>query len=291
MFLLLPPPSLPGVQDTEPLIPPHLIIDAPRGFAPLVARVEAFDADRLANVMRLVGLVRPGPPIIVQLLPEGTPEARSHPSWIAGYSLTGSQRVVLFPARAPAYPRDSLEDVLHHEVAHVLTERAARGRPVPRWFNEGVAMAAENTWGLAADTRLAVDLLWRNPLQVADLDGLFRRGPGENQRAYAMSGALVHDLLERKGPSAVANILALVADGRRFERAFTSVAGESPDQAAALLWQRRSFWVRWFPLLSSSTVLWVGITFLALYAVRRRRARRTAIRKRWEEEERAGTST
>jgi hypothetical protein len=272
-------------QEDGPLLPPRLVIDAPPGFEWLAGRVEAFDRDRLVNVMRLVGLEQPGPPIIVQLLPESSAEARGHPSWIAGYTTTGSSRVVLFPARAPAYPQDFLEQTLHHEVAHVLTARAAHGRPIPRWFNEGVAMAAEHTWGLGDDTRLAVDILWRNPVPVANLDEMFHKGASENQRAYAMSGALVHDLLDRVGPSAVADVLALVAQGRRFNAAFSDVAGESADQAAAMLWQRRSAWVRWMPLLGSTAVLWMGVTMLALYAIRRRRAQSAALRKRWERDE------
>lgn len=276
-----------SAQGEEPVSPPQLVIDSPRGYESLKGRVEAFDRERLVNVMRLVGLDRPGPPIIVQLLPEGTPEARSHPGWIAGYTTPGSSRVVLFPARAPFYPQDFLEDTLHHEIAHVLTARAARYRPLPRWFNEGVAMTAEHTWGLLDDTRLAVDLLWRHPVPVDQLDEMFHQGVSENQRAYAMSGALVHDVLERVGPSAVAEILALVGSGTRFDRAFASVAGETPDQAGAMLWQRRSVWVRWMPFITSSAVLWMAVTVLALYAIRRRRARSARLRKQWAEEERS----
>jgi hypothetical protein len=285
-FLLLGTPLF-SAQGEEPISPPQLIIDSPPGYESLKGRVEAFDRDRLVNVMRLVGLERPGPPIIVQLLPEGTPEARSHPGWIAGYTTPGSSRVVLFPARAPSYPQDFLEDTLHHEIAHVLTARAARYRPLPRWFNEGVAMTAEHTWGLLDDTRLAVDLLWRHPVPVDQLDEMFHLGANENQRAYAMSGALVHDILQRVGPSAVAEILALVGSGTRFNRAFASVTGETPDQAGAMLWHRRSVWVRWMPLITSSAALWMAVTLLGLYAIRRRRARSMQLRRQWEAEERS----
>jgi hypothetical protein len=46
--------------------------------------------------------------------------------WIAGFASNGEgpekkdEMVVLFPARTPSYPNSSLEDVLRHEVAHVL---------------------------------------------------------------------------------------------------------------------------------------------------------------------------
>jgi hypothetical protein len=265
--------------------PPRLIVRAPLGYESMVARVEGFDLRRLVNVMRLVGLEQPGRPIPVDLVPDDSPEARRHPAWIAGYTVGGIGPIVLFPDRALAYPHDSLEDVLHHEVAHVLIARAARGRPLPRWFNEGAAMAAEHTWGLADDTRVSWDLLWRNPVPLSALDEMFREGPDENRRAYALSGALVHDLLERAGPMAVARVLAGIASGASFGSSFADVAGEPPEQAAASLWQRRTVWVRWVPLLTSSGVLWMGVTLLALYAIRRRRQRRAELRRKWEAEE------
>ena len=55
--------------------------------------------------------------------------------------------IVLLPERVPSYPDSSLDDVLLHETAHVLVARAAGGRPLPRWFQEGMAMIAGRSWG------------------------------------------------------------------------------------------------------------------------------------------------
>ena len=49
----------------------------------------------------------------------------------------------------------TLEDVLRHEVAHVLISRAAGGRAVPRWFHEGVAMSVDAGWDLSTRSWLA----------------------------------------------------------------------------------------------------------------------------------------
>ena len=50
-------------------------------------------------------------------------------------------------------------------------------------------------------------------------------------------------------------------------------------------WRRRLLWDRWVPVLTSSVTVWVGITLLALYAIRKRRQRDATIRARWELEE------
>ena len=110
--------------------------------------------------MRLVGLDEAGPPIRVILAPARSDLARNTPRWIGGFAVASAETLVLFPGRAPSYPHNSLDALLQHEVAHILIGRAAQGRYVPRWFNEGLAMAAERTWALEDTTRLAWEVVW-----------------------------------------------------------------------------------------------------------------------------------
>jgi hypothetical protein len=62
------------------------------------------------------------------LATESSDWARGVSPWIAGFAV-GSDLVVLFPARSPSYPDNTLEDVLRHEVTHVLIWRAAAVSP------------------------------------------------------------------------------------------------------------------------------------------------------------------
>src|SRR5262245_5207365 len=111
---------------------PHLTIEGPAEFDSIRTRLESTDSRRFGDISRLVGLTNAGPAIQVILAAETTDLARSVPSWIAGFASGRSDSVVIFPARSPSYPNDTLEDVLRHEVAHVLIWRASAGRPIPR---------------------------------------------------------------------------------------------------------------------------------------------------------------
>ena len=62
--------------------------------------------------------------------------------------------------------------------------------------------------------------------------------------------------------------------------------GTTPAAAEASFWKRQTFWYRWVPLLTSSVALWTLVTLLALWAIRRRRARDAALYAHWDEEER-----
>lgn len=243
------------------------------------------DAEHLRAIVRLVGLDDPGGPIRVVLAREDTEVARGTPSWIAGVAHGQSSTVLLFPSRSPRYPHDSLNAVLHHEIAHVLIDRAAHGKPVPRWFNEGLATVAERTWTSEDRRQLAWALATGTPVRMHDLDSAFGEGPNKAARAYALGSAFVRNMIERDGIGAPAAILRRLADGETFDRAFEQTAGQSLQDAERAFSVEVTSWERWIPLLTSPFVLWTATTFLALYAMFAFRLRRAERRRKWDEDD------
>jgi len=264
--------------------PPELIVQAPPSLERAAAKVRAVEPGRLLDAMRLVGLEDPGPPIQVLLGPEGSDLAMV-PPWVSGYAFSEEGVIVLLPARAPSYPDSSLEDLLRHEVAHVLVARAAGGRPLPRWFHEGLAMIAGLSWGLDDRSQLTLTLVGDGEVSLERLEQEFRGGRAAARGAYAIAGAFANDLLRRHGDDAAARILAEVARGLSFEDAFQRATGTSLAEAERVFWQRQTLWYRWVPLLTSSVTLWLLVTLLAIWAMGKRRARDAAQRRMWEEEE------
>jgi len=265
---------------------PEIEVEAPPEMAAAAARVRAFDRRELLPVLRLLGVEDPGAPIRVVLAPEGSDLARAAPAWVAGYAYGALGTVVVFPARAPPYPEDSLEELLHHEVAHVLIVRAAGYREVPRWFDEGLAMVAGRSWGLEDRARVTLALLPPRDLTLTELEAWFGEA-GRAARAYALSGAFVRDLLHRHGSDTAARVLGLVAVGVPFDEAFRRATGDTLAAAEAAFWRRQNLWSRWVPLATSSATLWIGVTLLAVYAMRRRRQRDAALYALWQAEEAA----
>jgi len=268
---------------------PTLRIEAPDGLEAVREKVSRFPLDRLTTAMTLAGLTHAGPPIDVLLIAESSDLARGTPPWISGFADPGRNLVVLFPNRARFYPSDSLETLLHHEVAHILFSRAAQGRPVPRWFNEGLALAAERPVGLGDRSRLAWTLVRHGVVSLSELERLFDEGRAANQRAYAVASALVRDLLRAHGEASAGRVLSLVGQDRPFDEAFETGMGEPLLAAVDRFWSRQRLWGRWIPFLSGPTFLWMVITLLALYAIRAHRRRRAAQRRLWEAEEQAET--
>lgn len=267
--------------------PPSMVIEAPPELAPARARLESWDPGALTPIVRLVGLEHPGPPIRVVLATTLSEWARPVPPWAAGYAIGEEGLVVLFPSRSPMYPHDTLEDVMRHEVAHVLISRAAGGRPVPRWFHEGFAVAVERPWALEDRTRLASALVFGPRLDLAAIDALFLGNQDQQTRGYSLAAAVVRDLMREHGAGAPSTILREMAKGRPFEYAVASATAQSIPTFEDAFWDRQRTWTVWIPLIASSTVLWFGVIGIAALAVRRRRQRAEDIRRRWEAEESA----
>lgn len=283
LSLLLALFAWPGVVGAEDL--PRLVVAAPETHRALAAQLEALPPRRFEAAMGLIGLTRAGAPINVALVTEQAPEAAAAPAWVAGYAYGALGRIVLFVERTPSYPDGSLEALLDHEVAHVLIARAAAQRPLPRWFNEGVAMVAGHAWGLADTSRLTLAVVTRSETSVAELGEMFSGSSGEVTRAYALSGAMVRDMLRRYDRDVVARVVSGLRLGSPFEEAFRYATGSSVATFEVSFWRRHTFWYRWVPLLGSSVTLWFAITLLALVAFRRRRQRDAEIRARWEHDE------
>jgi hypothetical protein len=269
-----------ALAQTRPL---ELRIEAPPELAAERLRMETIDRARLEEVVLLIGLKDPGPAIPVELATNDSEKTRQVASWVAGFAY--QDNVVIFPSRSPSYPDSTIDDVLRHEVAHALIWRASAGRPIPRWFNEGLAMAAERP-RFRDQTELFLQLASGSQLSLEQIDRLFQGQQTDQARAYLLSGALVRDLLNEHGKNTGARILDQMGRGASFEVAFRDAIGKSPAVAEADFWRRQSKWTTWLSILSSQEILWMVVTLLAILAIWRKRRRSAELRKQWDEEER-----
>jgi len=207
------------------------------------------------------------------------------PDWGKGCAFPAHGVVVLQPFdENPA----GLRQTLAHEVAHVLLHRAAGGKPIPRWFDEGVAMWYALEWGRAHSFRLGMATLLGRLISLEEIEGVLSFESGRAELAYAESFSAVIFLLGRYGGDSVRRITGLMRKGASFEEAMERVTG-IPYGAFLEEW-RKHIRGRYHPLVvfTEGPYLWIGITalFLLVYLIRRVRTKR--IVREWEEEEEHG---
>ena len=147
-------------------------------------------------------------------------------------------------------------------------------------------MSVEHGWRLADESHFMYQLALGVRPSLNELDRMFGGNQTDQTRAYALSGALVHDVLQKNGSHTGAAILTRMHDGASFDHAFEVVVGRTPEGAESEFWNRQRLWTSWLPLLTSSPILWLAITGLALLAIARRIMKNREIEKKWEEEDR-----
>jgi hypothetical protein len=259
--------------------PTRLAFEPQPGLPPRANRLVPGPRPWIAGMMELVGLDAPGTDIRVVLAPESSALSRGVPPWVTGYTDGISNVVVILAERTPSYPDGGLEEVLAHEVAHVLIHRASGGRAVPRWFDEGLAMLAARSWRLRDQTELALGLLWGPRVPLWKLDDLFLGDRRQVERGYALAGALVGDLLERYGPAVPRIVLARIAHGDPFEEAIRGATGATLADIGEAFFERQATLKRWIPILTSTAALWFAISILAIVAGIRKRRKRVELEK------------
>ena len=233
---------------------------------------------------------RAAAPYRIVLIPPGTPDdevlrdldARA-PSWAAGFMIPALRAGAIRIAQADRYPYADLSSVLAHEATHMLLFDAAGGG-LPRWFGEGVATGIERSWGLRDVLVYSSSVLTGRLPPLAELDAAFDASDDRARAAYAASFDFLLFTVKTYGTGVVRDIVREAA-ARPFPEAWQAATGV-PLSRTETEWRRGSLLLyRWVPALTGTTAVWSGITFLALLAGARRRARSRRTREQWDAEE------
>ena len=264
------------------------MFEATESFQSIVPRLERIDQDRYRESMELVGLTRAGDPIQIIVASDESEWGRHAPSWASGYALSRLGIIVLLPERVVGYPYDSLENVLSHEVAHILTARASGNHDLPRWFDEGLAMVAAHSWDFEETARLKWAMVIGNDIPLSELNALFHKDGASAKKAYVLSHALVRYFIQQYGRSWPQTMLRAISQGLSFEEAFIRTTFTPLDKAEAAFWAQQTVWTRWVPAITSTLALWLGIVGLAFYAYRKQRQRAKSLQQQWKDEDDLG---
>ncbi len=266
-------------------VSPQFIIEAPESLEPLATHLKENNTRSLQRIMHFMGLEHPGPPIRVILAPNGSSLAQEAPGWMSGYALSHASTIVLLTDRVLTYPNDSLNDVFLHEIGHILAHRAAGEQPLPRWFDEGLAMMAARAWDLEDRARLVWAMVSGTEISLDELNSLFVSDDTSIRRAYVLAHAFTLDLLEHTRGDVPKQILAKVKQGLPFSEAFAQTTFMTLTHAEEDFWDRQTLWNRWIPVATSSGMVWLTITLLAFWAYTKQQRRSAAIKKQWREDD------
>jgi hypothetical protein len=119
-------------------------------------------------------------------------EATGMPHWVAGVARSETGDIVI-ARHGPDGARTDLENLLKHEMAHVVLHRASGGADVPRWFHEGIAETMAGGISLSRAQTLASAVFGPG---VPDLDRLEENFHGDDGPEVAVAYAAARDFVE-----------------------------------------------------------------------------------------------
>lgn len=215
------------------------------------------------------------------------PENAPYPKYASGvaYPDLGLVLITLDP-RHPNERHDIVE-TFKHELAHIALHESVKGHDVPRWFNEGFAVYVSGEGSLPRLQTLWTASLARNIIPFDRLERSFPNDAILASIAYAQAADIVRYLVRTQEQYRFDGLVSRIARGMTFDQALVASYGIDrwtlESEWREDIARRYTFW----PVLTGSTVLWMGIVGLFFFAYRRRKARSIRILERWRRDEAA----
>jgi hypothetical protein len=146
------------------------------------------------------------------------------PDWGAGVAIPHRKIIII---KSPSYfpGEKSLYELTAHEYAHILLSSRVGHRPVPRWFNEGMAMYLSAEWGWSDNLAMswAAVMGWIIPLN--EIEKLNRFGLSKAELGYAESYIAFKYFLDTYGKSGLIIFIDSIKSGQSFDSAFINATG------------------------------------------------------------------
>ena len=209
------------------------------------------------------------------------------PEWADGTAWPTRGLVFLRTPRLRPGTDEPLEQVLDHELVHIVLGRAFAPRPVPHWLQEGAAQLLARQYTPELTERLAMGQLGDSLFSLDSLTRSFPADPVRARLAYAQSADLVAYLQNTYGKQALPTLTLALAQGADVDEALFQATGKDAialDQEWRARIASSPMWLG--PLVADTTLLGGAALMLIFGGIAHRRKRRRVL-ERWEREEAA----
>ncbi|MFC2076310.1 peptidase MA family metallohydrolase [candidate division KSB1 bacterium] len=208
------------------------------------------------------------------------------PDWGGGVAIPSQGAIILFIPNAARWPKP-LQAILRHEISHIFLYHALKGRVVPRWFDEGMAMYQSREWRPEEGLVLARALLFRTLIPLDSLRVNFPAHGGPASLAYQQSFSAINYIVDRYGEDTLKGLIFSLISRKSLDQAMIDEFGVGLPEFE----ERWTAWLkiryRWLVLLSRPGVSLGLMTFLFLLAyvvVKLRNRKKLA---RWDREDKS----
>ncbi|MCU0665347.1 MAG: hypothetical protein MUC50_23855 [Myxococcota bacterium] len=223
------------------------------------------------QIRQQLGVPPPSHPILVRVvrrfedLRTAVPESMDVPQWAGAYAIPSIPLVVVALRHSSGAPTLELGVSLAHELSHVAMHQKLGGKPVPRWFSEGVAIQQSEAFPIERYLVLLSALRAGRLMPLSHLER-YPVHAGHVNLAYAQAADFVGFLLRREGFMGIRHAIRRYAGGDTFAQAMaTAFHADIP------VLERQ--WIKglpttatWIQLLTGDGLLWGFASLLLVLA-------------------------
>ena len=204
-------------------------------YSRVAEKVDQIAREELPRLMSEVGLTQLKPiEIIVTDDARAYDRALTHelPNWGVAFAILEEQRILVDVNKATrAY--NSLDEVVPHELSHLLVRQRVPDAGLPIWFSEGMAQWQAREWSLVDSWQLMQGVFTGSAPRIMDLDRQYPADETRAQDAYRISYAAFTYLFEDVGFAKLPEFLGVIEANKSFVDGFREYWGYGVSEFAA----------------------------------------------------------
>jgi len=240
-----------------------------------IGRICEAQAPRIAAELGLKELR----PVEIDVIEDVAAFNREHggqlPEWGIAFAMLEENRIVVDVKRATR-EFNSLDEVVPHELSHILVHQRAPDVNFPIWFLEGLAQWQSREWSMVDQWELVQGVWSHTSPRLSDMYGHYPAEESRAQQAYRVAYAGFTELFAEVGFDDLAPFLAEAEHQRSFEAGFRTYFGYSVMEYQAFFQDgfEKKYGSAWMALQSGPLLAFAAGLFLIVilrYWIRRRR--------------------
>lgn len=209
---------------------------------------------------------------------------KNFPNWSGGAASPDQNLIIL---KSPSFTHEERNNakITIHELTHILLNKAVNKNPLPRWFNEGMAVYFSGEKEFASNSLISKALITKSIIPLREIDKVLNFHQDKAQLAYQESFLAVSYLIEKFGNESMKIILAQLAQGNDMDAALVHAIGSDQTDFEYEWYHSIQKKYRWHFLLDFDIYLWIFILLLFIFGFLIIRKRNRLTMKRWEQED------
>lgn len=180
----------------------------------------------------------------------------------------------------------SLEELLAHEYAHLVTAHAAGFHTAPRWLEEGLSMYVSMEWSWSDNLAMSKAAVFGQHISLRDIEQVNRFGEGKAHVAYAEAYLAITYLIDNYTDRAIRVLLSETASGSSAEKALYEATGSSYDEFEADFRAHLNNRFNVLSLFMDTIFFWLALAVILIIGAFLKFRKRREYYRKWEQEER-----